>query len=262
MSYQQLDAISQSMIKDAHNEGWRYFYERHIAGTLPSKRSPAMELGTALHLALLEPERFERKVLVIPDDVLASNGARSGGKWKEFQAANADRVLLKSDDFSSVAFAAEAARRHPAAGTLLKAQGACESVETWQLEIEGQQVSCKGIIDKVIPGLAIVDVKSTSVVQPRKFRAQAEDLLYDVQATFYREAWRAKTGEELPFVFVAVEMEPPYRVRAYQVPDDWFISGWVIIRDILAQYVSRKAENNWVDECDRDFVLLEKMRWR
>jgi hypothetical protein len=99
-------------------------------------------------------------------------------------------------------------------------------------------------------------------VQPKKFQRQAEDLLYDVQACFYRDGCLEVYAERLPFVFIAVEMEPPFRVRAYQAPDDWFVSGFAVINDIVQEYERRINENDWTDVEDREFVLLDKMRWR
>jgi len=256
--YEELPALSQSSIKDAKLEGWSYFYKRHIERSLPFEPSKSMELGTALHLALLEPDRFRDKVLVIPDEVLAKNGAKTTNAYKQFEAENQGRILLKSDDFANLAFAVDAVAKHPAAGPLIAAKGIIEK----PIQFKTSYTRCKGIPDKVIPGVAIVDVKSTAVVQPKKFQRQAEDLLYDVQACFYRDGCLEVYAERLPFVFIAVEMEPPFRVRAYQAPDDWFVSGFAIINDIVQEYERRISENDWTDVEDREFVLLDKMRWR
>jgi exodeoxyribonuclease VIII len=256
--YEQLPALSQSAIKDAKQEGWQYFYKRHVERSLPFEPSKSMEMGTALHLALLEPDRFRDKVLCIPDEVLSASGSKAGNAWKQFQAENANRILLKSDDFANLAFAVDAVMNHPAAGPLIAAKGIIEQPITWQMH----DIDCKAIPDKVIPGVATLDVKSTCVVQPKKFQRQAEDLLYDVQACFYRDGVLEVYAERLPFVFIAVEVEPPFRVRAYQAPDDWFVSGHSIISDIIREYERRMAESDWNDVEDREFVLLEKMRWR
>ncbi len=256
--YEELPALSQSAIKDAKLEGWQYFYKRHIERSLSFEPSKSMELGTALHLALLERDTFRDKVLCIPDEVLSSSGSRAGNAWKQFQAENAGRILLKSDDFANLAFAVDSVMKHPAAGPLIAAKGIVEK----PIKFKWHDTNCKGIPDKVIPGVAIVDVKSTCVVQPKKFQRQAEDLLYDVQACFYRDGCLEVYAERLPFVFIAVEMEPPFRVRAYQAPDDWFVSGFAIINDIVQEYERRVSENDWNDVEDKDFVLLEKMRWR
>jgi exodeoxyribonuclease VIII len=256
--YEQLPALSQSAIKDAKQEGWQYFYKRHIERSLPFEPSKSMELGTALHLALLEPDTFRDKVLCIPDEVLSSSGSKSGNAWKQFQSENSSRILLKSDDFANLAFAVDSVMKHPAAGPLIAAKGITEK----PVKFKWQGTHCKGIPDKVIPGHAIVDVKSTCVVQPRKFQRQSEDLLYDVQARFYVEGVMETYAERLPFVFIAVEMEPPFRVRAYQAPEDWMLSGFAVINEVVQEYERRMAENDWNDVEDREFVLLEKMRWR
>jgi exodeoxyribonuclease VIII len=217
-----------------------------------------MEMGTALHLALLEPEKLHDVILAIPDDVLNKDGHKKGNPWTYFQKANPGRILLKADELANLFNAVESVKSHPAAGPLIAAKAIVEQPITWQLH----GIDCKAIPDKVIPGHAIVDVKSTCVVQPKKFQRQAEDLLYDVQACFYRDGVLEVYAERLPFVFVAVEVEPPFRVRAYQAPDDWFVSGYSIISDVIQEYERRMAENDWNDVEDREFVLLEKMRWR
>jgi hypothetical protein len=154
--------------------------------------------------------------------------------------------------------AVESVKAHLAAGPLIAAKGIIEKPITWQ----AHGTTCKGIPDKIIPGHAIVDVKSTCVVQPKKFQRQAEELLYDVQACFYRDGVLEVYAERLPFVFIAVEMEPPFRVRAYQAPEDWMLSGFAVINEVVQEYERRMAENDWNDVEDREFVLLEKMRWR
>jgi exodeoxyribonuclease VIII len=258
--YEQLPALSQSAIKDVKKEkgGWRYFYEKHIAKSFREEPTDSMELGTALHLALLEPDTFRDKVLHIPDEVLAKNGAKTTNAWKLLQAENKDRLLLKSNDFANLAYAVDAVMKHPAAAPLIAGKGITEKPITFKTN----NTLCKGIPDKVIPGHAIVDVKSTCVVQPKKFQRQAEELFYDVQARFYCDGVLEVYAERLPFVFIAVEMEPPFRVRAYQAPEDWMLSGFAVINEVVQEYERRMAENDWNDVEDREFVLLEKMRWR
>ncbi len=95
--YDQLPALSQSSIKDAKLEGWNYFHKRHIERSLPFEPSKSMELGTALHLALLEPDELHDVVLLIPDEVLNKDGHKKGNPWHYFQKANPGRILLKAD---------------------------------------------------------------------------------------------------------------------------------------------------------------------
>jgi hypothetical protein len=256
--YEQLSALSQSAIKDAKQEGWQYFYKRHIERSLPFEPSKSMEMGTALHLALLEPEKLHDVILAIPDDVLNKDGHKKGKTWDDFKKANANRILLKTDEMSNLFNAVESVKVHPAAGPLIAAKGIIEK----PISFKWGNTQFKGIPDKVIPSVATVDVKSTCVVQPKKFQRQAEDLLYDVQCRCYVEGVEQQYGERLPFVFIAVEMEPPFRVRAYQAPEDWMLSGFAVINEVVQEYERRMAENDWNDVEDREFVLLEKMRWR
>jgi hypothetical protein len=58
--------ISRSMLK-AFDESRKVYYETFVAKTRPRKPpTPAMQLGTHLHTAVLEPEKWESSTIVPP----------------------------------------------------------------------------------------------------------------------------------------------------------------------------------------------------
>jgi len=48
----------------------------------------AMDFGTAMHMAVMEPTRFK-------EEVVAFKGVRSGNEWKEFAKEHAGKIILK-----------------------------------------------------------------------------------------------------------------------------------------------------------------------
>src|SRR5690349_1661907 len=60
------------------------YCETFIRRRMPKPKKKEFLLGTASHTLLLEPDRFEATVKLIPRDKLASNGARSGNAYKDF----------------------------------------------------------------------------------------------------------------------------------------------------------------------------------
>lgn len=68
------------------------FYKTYIERSVERKATGAMDLGTYVHTAILEPDLLETECAVYPGKV------RSGKAWTEFQAANSDKVIISITD--------------------------------------------------------------------------------------------------------------------------------------------------------------------
>lgn len=251
--------INQSALKVAWRKGWKYFHASEIARTIPKKPESYFAVGTAIHTFLLEPSKFKERVVEIPADVLASNGAKSGNKWKEFEAANDKKVLLKPAEMQSVLACVESIMQHPSAMEILAAPAHVEQLIT--ADIFG--VTAKGIPDICIKrGGVVVDVKSTATVDEYEFRSQVRKLGYHIQAAWYLELCSAFYGKTYnQFVFIAVETEAPYRCRCYYLDDAFLQEGRMIAEGLAAEYARRYAANDWLEDCDKNIILIEKGKW-
>lgn len=259
MSYDKLPGINVSKLKDAYSEGWAYFAARHVHKTMPPKEKKVFAFGSAVHLALLKPDEFKHKVHTPPRDVLASNGARSTKAYKEWAASlPAGSIELTEAEMDAC---------HQCLSSILQHDEVCKMMSYDRITEE--PISCKidgldwkGIPDIVLrSGGIVIDLKTTACIGERKFRGQAFDLGYHLQAAWYlrlcSEFYRKPYNT---FVFIAIESDAPYRCRCYYLDDDFIEEGRAKIAELIEQYQQRLASNYWLEDCDRGLIRIGR-KW-
>jgi len=80
---------SSSQLKDALSS-YNTFYAKYISKTIPPPSSTALDIGTAVHTRILEPEHFDRSVAFW-------KSTRSGKKWEEFRELNPDKLIISGN---------------------------------------------------------------------------------------------------------------------------------------------------------------------
>lgn len=189
----------------------------HALASVGNPPTANMEFGSALHNYVLEPDTFFDRYHVF-DKV---NWTTKEGKA---QKADVERICattgakqLPGADFARINAMWDAITDNKtAAGYIFGGDGHNECPLFWDCHFTG--APCKALLDRVIPGTAIVDLKK--IGKPATLKAvwnQVFDFGYDFQGAFYQEGWRKLTGETLPFILVFVEDEPPYGVRVVQL---------------------------------------------
>lgn len=210
----------------------------------PATPTPSMELGIAVHMAILEPAKFAERYVSYP-------GRRAGKDWDAFQAANMDKDILKTDDYERVREIAAAVRRHPVANHLLEV-GEAEKVLTWTDEKTG--LPCKGRVDW-LNGIGLVDLKTSFDIEPWKFNSTAARQGYHAQLAFYRRGLRAD-GLDAPAKILAVETEPPYDVMVYSLDEDALWVGDQFIDMMLAKVKHCTETNVWPGRAAEEVPLV------
>jgi hypothetical protein len=207
----------------------KYRYKKdHPPLVNPSKK---FDIGSALHSKVLGTGY---EAVVIPTDLLASNGALSTTKAKEFVArARAKGLIpLKAEDFEPVAAMAEAVLANPTARAILEQPGAAETSVFAQVDGVNVRARFDFLPDQGERRRIGADVKTTRDASERGFTRSIADYGYDVQRQWYLDALNATTGPmpvglEPELVFIAVEKEPPYLNAVYQLPTVWTEMGRV-----------------------------------
>jgi hypothetical protein len=171
------------------------------------------DLGTATHLAILEPHRMATDIVVWPE-------ARRGNGWKEFEARNSMCQILTTSEMETVVGMRDSVRGYAPAMRYLK-HGYAEVTMRWIDPASGRQMH--GRIDWLtfVDGQwTLVDVKTTRDSSQRRFGQDAYKYGYHIQFGLYVDGFFFLIREMPRFVVIAVESKPPYEPAVYSVSDE------------------------------------------
>lgn len=180
----------------------------------PSKA--AFDFGHAAHAKVLG---VGLQVAVIPEDLLASNGAVSTKAAKAWVAEREalGEVVLKQADMDVIDAMALALESHEVVADLFSDGRAELSMAYRDPETK---VLLRGRVDWLTTyhdTPVAVDYKTCGDANPDEFRWDARKFDYHMQDAWYREMLDALTGDEHGFLFVAQEKVAPYLVSVCQL---------------------------------------------
>lgn len=221
----------------------------HYAYAAPRESTRAMEVGTAIHCSILEPDRFATDYMMLREvtDRRASAYKEACKVW------SAERVLTGTEA-DKVAGMQESVRSNRHLADFLGAPGQCElSVFATDPET-GVLVKCR--FDKLLDSHAAVDLKKTQDI--RDFGKSVANYGYHIQAAFYSDVYEWATGEKLDgFVFAAVEEVMPHASAPFFLDDEAMEIGRIEYRKALNTYAECLASDEWPGiECEPQEIQL------
>lgn len=188
----------------------------------PQEPTEAMKLGTLVHTAVLEPDRFADEVVVGQKFDRRTTAGKLAAA--EFEAQHAGKDVLDVETYDSLHAIRAAVYAHPAAAKALSDIANVEASMFWTDPDTGIECRCRP--DAFRTNDVIVDLKTTKDASPYGFAKSIFNYRYFVQAPFYMDGFRAATGREPKgFVFIAVETEPPHLVAVYVLNEIDLIRG-------------------------------------
>jgi exodeoxyribonuclease VIII len=201
----------------------------HFKGSV-REETPAMRIGTALHTAVLEPDRFADEYVAAPDIDRRTKAGKEA--WAELEQSG--KLVLSAKEYGDACGMAEAIRRHSIAVSLVSGGMAersvyweCTAVVADAVGEEEVPFLCKARPDYIRPlskGHLVVDLKTTP--DARDFERSAYSLGYHLQAAHYRSGLNSTPyGAPKSFVFVVVEKTPPYGVMVYDASQEFLNRG-------------------------------------
>lgn len=256
--YHSSAGISKSAL-DTVAKSPRHYWARYVdPSRKPEQPTAAMAFGTAVHMAVLEPEAFAKTYVAEPVgiDRRTKEGKAAAA---EFEAANAGRIVLKADDFARCQAVAAAVRAHPLAGAFL-ANGEAEASFFAKDPETGALVKCRP--DWISAnGKVVVDLKTTEDASPAGFGRSAGSFRYHVQAAWYTDVLDlANKIRPEHFVFLAVEKSPPYAVGVYYCDEATLAAGRELARRDLAALLECQRLESWPDY-GTDAMPLQVPAW-
>jgi len=205
-----------------------------VKAFIPFKATAAMQLGTLVHCAVLEPDEFNSRYVVAPKVNKRTNAGKA--EWALFVEDNKDKTVITMEDSDTAHYIAECVMAHPAASGLLTG-GDAERVFQWNDENTG--VACKAKADYV-KGNIIVDLKTALDASPTGFSRACANFGYHTQDAHYSNGSQCDQ-----FVFVVVETSYPFVVSVYELESDAKEIGKRSIENAINRYVELNTFDDW-----------------
>lgn len=231
--YQASEGISKSGLDLIARSPAHY---RYAAKREPSR---AMEIGTAIHTAILEPDRFASDYMILRDVT-----ARTASAYKDAVKQFGSERVLTGPEADKVAGMQESVWANPEARDFLRNQHCRRELSIFTNDpVTG--VFLKVRFDATV-GVAGLDLKKTQDCRPEKFIRSVWDYRYHVQQAFYSDVFEWETGETLDdFRFLAIEEDAPNAVKLYRLPHDVVAHGRKLYRAALNTYAECLASGHW-----------------
>lgn len=254
--YREDPGLNASVVKHGVGEG-SSIAAMNWARANPKEPTASMELGTALHSLVLEPETFLERHPVYRESKTKGEGAKT--KWAAFQKANEGKVILDPEDETKLALMRESIMDHPYARLLVTGKGERECVAIWNSDTG---LRCKARIDFLnAERRVLVDLKTTCDASERAWARSAADFKYDVQAAWYQWGFGKVTGQSCTMAFVVVENSGMHRCRVFTLPPEAINAAGRAIRDLLPHWREAERTKTYPDIPHNDPTEIEWPAW-
>lgn len=187
----------------------------------PEEQTPAMRWGTLAHTVILEPDKFDDEVFVLPPcDRRTKEGKET---YAQAMREAAGRTIITMDEAQQLEGMKDAFYADKACRNAVQYIEYVEASLYWIDQV--QDVQCRARMDAIRKDGVIVDYKTTDNASPAAFLRSVMSFRYHVQAAFYLDSLKAVTGQDGTFLLVAQEKKPPYLACVYIVGQDMVDQG-------------------------------------
>jgi hypothetical protein len=211
--------------------------------------SAAMEFGTLVHRAALEPDIYE-------DSVAVWEGRRAGGRYDRFCQENPECTVITAQRYQEVRECQSALMSHGLAGGLLSDLDAAEM----KFEINQVGIPHTGYIDGILPW-AVIDLKVTKSVEHWALQRTIYDYKYYMQAAIYQRAAELMGYEPESYFIVAVEPVAPYHVAVVELEPHYIARGHLEWEGLLDRFKEWDGEPAHQHGKDDSVPLMDAPSW-
>ena len=214
----------------------------------------AFDRGTLTHVLMLEPEKIVDRVAVWKGD------RRAGGEWKEFNEANAGKLIMRETDVREVQHAVRELRRVPQVAALLNRKHETE------LPVLGKvsRTYCKGLLDCVTTDsgpVTQIDLKTTGhgIDEASVLRA-VRNFGYREQLAWYSHLYEQATGKPIESNYLVFVSLDPIGVRIVKLTTSaiqWGFSRMLAAVESVEQCIDRDEWPVFVGDSIADVAQWE-----
>jgi len=228
----------------------------------PPEESAAMRLGTAAHLAILEPDRFDALVRPLPKfDMRTTVGKHARAAWDE---TNPGAIAVPEDDYEVAVEAAAMVRRKKGPATALR-EGGAELSLCWRDGAE--YLRARPDFASVERGI-VVDVKTTKRdLSDRQAVTVLTDGYAALQASMITQGILALTGKKVATYLLMVRLARPVDMRLVHIGDleggplDWLELGDAQLERALRVYRQCAAQGSWPGHAEAGVTNVAMPPW-
>lgn len=203
------------------------------------KQTRAMEIGTAFHTALLEPERFKSEYMMLRDI-----NDRRKSEYKEAAKVYGNENTLTASESDSVLTMLHAVMDNPDAMAVLDKEGHAELSGFAQDPETGIWIRAR--FDWLTTDGHALDVKKTQDARERAFQKSIHNYRYYCQDAMYSHVYELITGQPLEkYEFLAIEEQPPCANVVYELDVLAKKYGWDEYRAALLKYAEAVEKDQW-----------------
>lgn len=220
------------------------------------EKTKALDMGTALHCILLEPDEFRDRFIIAPEFNRRTTAGKADEQAFLSECSELGKTIMTAEEGRKLSLMRESALAHPDARWLLEADGQAEASIYWNDSETGEL--CRIRPDRMIGNRPImVDVKKVDDMS--RFERHVIEFGYHRQDAMYCDGYQAHFGEEPLFLFLVVSSSVNcgrYPVRVRPLDDDLKQMGRELYRRNLNEYHRCRVEDDW-----HDFKPIICPRW-
>ena len=212
----------------------------------PIEATPAMRMGTLIHMRLLEPELFKDTVVIVPEFIPRDRRTKARKEWEEACCIGPNGYLdvVESEDARTIEGIYQSVMSRKVSSALLKGEGETELSIFWR---EDGWLNCKGRLDRYhAPSKTLVDIKTTDDASPVQFAKTLCNRAYHVQFAQYAYGGKQVGLDIENVVVIAIEKKPPYGVGVYQIPEIAMRSGFEQRKRLIEKLHIAEQKEEWL----------------
>ena len=182
--------ISKSQLDDIAESPATYIWRK--SAPVDEEKIKALDMGTALHCLLLEPEEFKDRFIIAPEFNRRTNAGKEAEAEFLANCAELGKTIISFEDDRKLQLMRESVFAHPDARWLLEQDGLCEGSLYWT-DRETEEL-CRCRPDKKLNNYPILaDVKKVDDMS--RFERHVEEFRYHVQDAMYSDGFRELYGD-------------------------------------------------------------------
>lgn len=206
-----------------------------------------MDVGTALHLAVLEPKQLAKRAVVVDVENWRTKEARQ----RREEARMYGQVALLAKDRDLIDELAHALWGNSFVRDML--DGADTEVSYFW---DSRGVACKARADIIAKdGRRIGDLKASKSAAPEFFQHRAFNAGHFLRSVWYAAGWEVASGNRADYHYIVVSTDPPHLVTVAKLDDRATAWGEQMVGRALTLFRECRKRNVWPPYCPEPVTL-------